>query len=405
MKRYKIFNLALSTLLCVSLLGGCGSQKKENIKQITIRIGMESQPVVEQKTIENLIEDYAKSHPGLKIEVQDVAYNYYGDLNKKLQDKNLPDVFMIYNETVPSFARAGAVCPLDEYVSQQELKDYNENLLNQFKGEGKLYGLPVAGDTMALYYNKDMFGKEGLQPPTNWQELKDDARRLTKGDVMGIASGFNPYEFIPYMFQAGGKLSDGKNPTFNSDECVKGMEYFLSLITDESKDGGRLNISSNPRDDFMNQKVAMFVGFSVDFRYFEQKKMNINWGVVPLPKGDFEGGFFSTVGVAVSSYSENRSEAIELAKFLAGEKIQNLVTNSSLGLPAGKLMQLQYENMHPNMEAFIKMMNVSNPLYSGNDFDLVFQALSEAGKRISSGEITNAKEALDYGMKVYNGSK
>ena len=58
--------------------------------------------------------------------------------------------------------------------------------------DGKYYAVPKATNTIALYYNKDMFRAHGLdpdQPPETWDELVETARTLTdpENNVYGLA--------------------------------------------------------------------------------------------------------------------------------------------------------------------------------------------------------------------------
>ncbi|CAM5474168.1 extracellular solute-binding protein [Streptomyces hirsutus] len=48
-------------------------------------------------------------------------------------------------------------------------------------GEG-IYGLPMDSGPMALFYNKKVFDKHGIDVPTTWDEYVDAARALRKAD-------------------------------------------------------------------------------------------------------------------------------------------------------------------------------------------------------------------------------
>ena len=56
--------------------------------------------------------------------------------------------------------------------------------------EGRLYGVPLYADVSALFYNKDLFEKAGLdpkKPPTSLGEIREYADKITAlgGDVKG----------------------------------------------------------------------------------------------------------------------------------------------------------------------------------------------------------------------------
>ena len=55
--------------------------------------------------------------------------------------------------------------------------------LDAFKGpDGKIYGFPKDGNTLAMAYNAAMLEAAGIEPPTNWEELQAAAEALTTGD-------------------------------------------------------------------------------------------------------------------------------------------------------------------------------------------------------------------------------
>ena len=41
------------------------------------------------------------------------------------------------------------------------------------------YGLPIDTGTRVLYYNKKLFADAGLEPPTDWDQIPDLAKKLT----------------------------------------------------------------------------------------------------------------------------------------------------------------------------------------------------------------------------------
>ena len=60
----------------------------------------------------------------------------------------------------------------------------------------KIYGLPFFIDTLAMFYNKDLFNNAGIaNPPVFWnREFQQDVKKLTKQDAKGqiVQSGRSP---------------------------------------------------------------------------------------------------------------------------------------------------------------------------------------------------------------------
>jgi multiple sugar transport system substrate-binding protein len=55
---------------------------------------------------------------------------------------------------------------------------------------GKVYGIPVSGYALGIYYNRKMFQAAGLnpdKPPTTWDDFRSYAKELTSASVAGYA--------------------------------------------------------------------------------------------------------------------------------------------------------------------------------------------------------------------------
>ena len=80
--------------------------------------------------------------------------------------------------------------------------------------EGGIYGIPRGANTIALYYNADMFKAAGLDPdnpPKTWDELYEAAKALTDPakNVYGLAFSAvgteeGTFQFLPWLQMAGG---------------------------------------------------------------------------------------------------------------------------------------------------------------------------------------------------------
>jgi multiple sugar transport system substrate-binding protein len=102
-----------------------------------------------------------------------------------------------------------------------------------------LYGLPMDSGPMALFYNKDVFDKHGIQVPKTWQEYLEAARKLHRADPKAyITSDTGDAGFATSLiWQAGGKpyQVSGTDVTINftdpgSSEYVK---VWQQLITEK----------------------------------------------------------------------------------------------------------------------------------------------------------------------------
>ena len=82
--------------------------------------------------------------------------------------------------------------------------------------DGRLYGVPLYADVSALFWNKDLFRKAGLdpeKPPTSLAEIREYADKITAlgGDVKGYflpgsCAGCNIFTVGPLMWASGATI-------------------------------------------------------------------------------------------------------------------------------------------------------------------------------------------------------
>lgn len=88
-----------------------------------------------------------------------------------------PDLAYCYSDHVALYNKTKAVVKLDNLLYDPELgltgdqyRDYIKGYLEEGRsfGDGLYYTMPWSKSTEILYYNKDVFTKEGLNVPTTW---------------------------------------------------------------------------------------------------------------------------------------------------------------------------------------------------------------------------------------------
>lgn len=199
------------------------------------------------------------------------------------QQHQLPNVLRIDNPDLQQVADTGALAPLTDYGV--DLTGLYANLIDAGTYKGKVYGVAPGINGMALFYNTDMFMAAGLKPPTTWAEVKDDAAKLTKNGVYGIAFSApateeGSWQFEPWLWGAGADLSKLDSP-----EAVKALQFWVDLVTSGSASKSVVQWSQGDvNDQFMAGKAAMQQNGVWNLSALEKAK--IKFGVVPIPKPD-----------------------------------------------------------------------------------------------------------------------
>jgi len=100
-------------------------------------------------------------------------------------------------------------------------------------------GIPFVSRPFVMAYNKDLLAAAGIdKPATSWDELAAQAKKMTKGDTYGIATGYkdnyDPWKFIWAMaVQAGNPLVDGNKLKMDDPTVKKAYETYFGWLTDD----------------------------------------------------------------------------------------------------------------------------------------------------------------------------
>jgi multiple sugar transport system substrate-binding protein len=141
-----------------------------------------------------LFEQFSQA-TGLKVNLEPFSG---GDYRTKVQAEVTGrsgnyDVLAIFTGDVGRYAQAGAIVPLDDFLNDPTLPDYQLNdypdaiIDSTMRTGGKIVGLVEGGNCQIMFCRKDLLEAAGLQPPKDWNELYEAARKLRKGDVYGAS--------------------------------------------------------------------------------------------------------------------------------------------------------------------------------------------------------------------------
>ncbi|HET90343.1 MAG TPA: extracellular solute-binding protein, partial [Chloroflexi bacterium] len=172
-------------------------------------------------------------HPHLPITFQvDLVDHslFYNLLSAAVGSGVAPDLAMVDGVWVAGLAQAGFLYALSDFVSdlEEEGRDLVQDLYPAFVEanslDGKLYGFPLKADVSLLWYRRDWFAQEGLQPPRTWDDLIAVGRHFLQDSVRerygleyplafpgGVAGGeATVYNLMPFIWSAGGGIFDGQ---------------------------------------------------------------------------------------------------------------------------------------------------------------------------------------------------
>jgi len=217
-------------------------------------------PPLQDSFTNKWIPEFEASHPGVKVKMTAIPFAgvvaYDAKLLAALSSGEGPDLWDMGDWNYKKFMDNDFLAPLDPavfgYASDQELNDaFAPGSMTVFVKDGKVYGLFSEFNTLAMFYNKDMYEAAGIEPlaedkPISWDQLGEIGQKLYKEDAstgaiqqMGYQFGFfanyrspqwyaQNYYAIMRQYGQDDLYVDGK-PAANSEAAVNAFQVIYDL--------------------------------------------------------------------------------------------------------------------------------------------------------------------------------
>ncbi len=290
---------------------------------------------------------------------------------------DLPDVFNMSQDRFYFFADNDALLNLQPYWDEAGIDTavWGTGLVDPYRwGEnGDLHAGPVNWDTVAIYYNKDMFDAAGLDYPTaewTWDDFAAATEALTDpdNDVYGAAV-FNEYQagFANWIAATGTTpvVEAGRTACTLTDEGSVEALTFLKGLQDQgfmptiSILGG--SSADNAFEYWSSGRVAMVTGGSWKLPQ-AISDIGFNWDVVQLPRHPETGrsrSLLHAVGYVAGANTDTPELAANLIQYLVSDEGQAYFAAAGGVAPANPSPALQQQwiesfgDADVNIQAFI----------------------------------------------------
>ncbi|MFC0527353.1 sugar ABC transporter substrate-binding protein [Phytohabitans kaempferiae] len=198
------------------------------------------------------------------------------------QQDNSPDVLIVDNPVISTLAEAGVLTTTEE--NKLDTSAMEPNLLGAGQAEGKTYGVPIGANTLALYYNKDLLTKAGVDVASvrDWPTLTAALAKVKAAGKKGITFSAigteeGSFQFLPWFWGSGAQLT-----ALDSPQAVSA----LALWT------GWLEQGYAPNSVINNTQTTSWQEFaSGDYAFSENgtwqlanaEKLDFEYGIIPIP--------------------------------------------------------------------------------------------------------------------------
>ena len=344
MLRIRLASIVLLAVLVVSG-AGCLSSKLQAPPATSKPLTLTYWRVLDDSdSFDEIIAAYRALHPNVTVNYRKLRLEEYErELLNALAEDRGPDILSLHNDWVRSYQSKLLPAPASVKMSFREIQGVQKNQVwvektlpvitpaqvrDQFvdqvsrdviiKGQSEdpkkgivdqLWGLPMALDTMVLYYNRDVLNAAGIPTAaTTWAEFQDHVKRLTTYDAQGklvkpavgigtsknVERSFDLLSLL--MMQNGAQMTDANGiPTFNRTpenldrEVPPGMEALI-FYTDFANPSKEVftwdDTQPNSYDAFVSGKTAYFFGYSYHLPRIRSQAPKLNFGLTNVPQID-----------------------------------------------------------------------------------------------------------------------
>jgi len=399
--------LALAAMSAV-LLTACGGASQSAGGDISkasgsIRLSGWTSTPAEDKLLTDQIAAFQVKYPNIKVAYEPVPQDFRTKLKAQLASGTEPDVFYVEIGDAAGFMQKHVLLDLRNEMAKTGTKasDFAGPVLNAFKTGDAIYGIPKDFNTLALFYNKDMFTAAGVSPPTKdwtWQDLTDAAKKLTKPGQWGLITNADSARWAPFVYQNGGQVlnKDNTKSMLLDPATVEATKYYLSFKQNGTGTySGALGAGIGwPGDAFAKGKAAMVMegGWLIPFM---KDYPNIHWAATELPKGGKRGNLVFTVSYSISAKTKNQDASWVLLNYLTSLENQTTVLHSGFALPTrSALASDSYFTSNPAAAAIFAGNSYATPFSWGVNSGKVADAIAAALERMLLG-----KQSVDASLK------
>ncbi len=268
---------------------------------------------------------------------------YESDLVNALASGTGPDIFMINRSWIPKHSdKLVPLTPKD--LNIKSLRDIYPTVVEQdFSPNGYIYALPLWMDTLALFYNKNIFDQKGVVfQPKNWKEFQDAVSKTTEidksGRILKSGASIGGSETSVYkasdilsalMLQTGTPMvsADFAHATF-SQKGIGSLNFYADFANPKSKYYTWNDSIDYSLDSFAKEKSAMMIGYAYSVDAIKARNPFLKYGISELPVPENSGtrvDYPDYWGVAVSKKTKNALKAWSFIYALASN--QQIVKN------------------------------------------------------------------------------
>ncbi|WP_084331212.1 extracellular solute-binding protein [Ruminiclostridium cellobioparum] len=423
----KVISLILAGCMTFSvLLAGCGN--KNEAPDSTPQTSTETSTTAAAKPVSieywqyfyetkvNLMDELIKEFQGANSNITVVQKHFpYDSYQQKVAAAvsagSGPDIINLYYGWVPKYVKSGTLQQLPEAsFSAEKIESTFAPMVKVNKIDGKYYTVPTAVRTLGLFWNKDIFKANGLdpeKPPKTLEELVEMAKKCTKIEngkleIEGLTfqpSGQLHSWFRPVLLKQFGQepiSADQKTVQWNASENgYKAFEFLVNLAKVDKV--GEKDFFTDDSTAFISGKAALHIDGSYRLGSLKSQAKDLNYGVTVLPSYngvDTSFGSFWTNGITTNATGDKLDASVKFLEYLTSTEVMKTWTQKIGEIGARTEIANDPELLKDDKLApFIQQLPIADS-YFYVDEDADRKALMDAIDKVLLNNV-DPKQALD----------
>ena len=362
MRRPRIVPLLLvaAVVLSVAACGGSDEQSGE----ISFLVFGDPPEIAAYRT---LIREFERDQPDIDVQLIEASDrdDLLARLSASLAGGRPPDLFLMNYRFYGQFAARGALEPLGPYVEDSEqfsVEDLYPQAVDAFRWHGELTCLPQNVSSLVVYFNRDLFRRFGVPPPTNgmqWTDFVSTAQRMTRDANGQIVAGGDPdapattpvvlpavyglgveptiIRIAPFVWSSGGEVvDDPENPTrftLDGPESLHALGQFFGLRTIGVVPSDTEVEAEDDESRFVNGRLAMLLQSRRAVPTFREAA-TFDWDIVSLPVFGKPAGILHSDAYCLTKRSDAKEAAWRFVEYAVGPEGAPVIARTGRTVPS-----------------------------------------------------------------------
>ncbi|PWA06061.1 hypothetical protein DCC39_17690 [Pueribacillus theae] len=359
--------------------------------------------------------EFHRSHPNIDISWDARPLKDFEDYPVELLAERY-DLILLDHPFIGTGVYKKVIEPLDKWLSMEYLEDQKKNSVGKsyesYEWNGHQWALAVDAAAQVSAYRNDLLEKLGMVLPETWDDMFRFIHSLPEGYKVGLP--LNPTHaycsFITLCAGLGGEHFWNESIGINSEAGEKALTLLKELapvIYKKSFEMDPIQMLNLMAEDDEVIYAPLIFGYS-NYAQPGYAPNVLSFKNIPANNGEPKGSILGGVGIALSSYSQHKQEAINFVKYVSSEKCQRGLFFENGGQPGYRTAWMD-DKINANSNNFFKEtlrtldLAYMRPRYYGYN---TFQ--KNAGKLINqflSSDDRDIKAVLQILNDMYRNSK